>query len=147
MIAMPALIESLTGTAERDGVVQLVVGAVILHDDRVLLLRRSRDDFMGGIWELPSGKVEHGEKLDAALVREVAEETGLTVSAIGRYLDSFDYMSGSGKLSRQFNFVVECAVTEPVHLTEHDTYAWVSLKDELPVTEAVKATLAAFQPN
>ncbi|WP_305780347.1 NUDIX hydrolase [Nocardia nova] len=141
---MTNLIEDLIATAERDGVVQLVVGAVIQQDDRVLLLRRPGDDFMGGIWELPSGKVEPGENLGDALTREVAEETGLTVTAIGRYLDSFDYTSGSGKHSRQFNFAVDCVAPDPVRLTEHDACTWAALSEELPVTDAVKKTLATF---
>ncbi|WP_063063043.1 NUDIX domain-containing protein [Nocardia violaceofusca] len=141
---MTKLVEDLIATAERDGVVQLVVGAVIQQDDRVLLLRRPGDDFMGGIWELPSGKVEAGENLSDALTREVAEETGLTVTAIGRYLDSFDYTSGSGKHSRQLNFAVDCVATDRIRLTEHDAYSWSSLSEELPVTDAVKKTLATF---
>lgn len=142
---MTAHLEDLTTEAERDGVEQLVVGAVVEHDGRILLLRRSNNDFMGGIWELPSGKVEPGEHLDQALAREVAEETGLEVTGISRYIDSFDYRSGSGKHSRQFNFAIECAAPEPVRLTEHDAYTWTALTEEPPVTDAVKQTLTAYQ--
>ncbi|MBF6185114.1 MULTISPECIES: NUDIX domain-containing protein [Nocardia] len=142
---MPSLIDDLTTTAHRDGVQQLVVGAVIEHQDRVLLLRRPGNDFMGGIWELPSGKVEPGENLDHALAREVEEETGLQVTGIGRYIDSFDYRSGSGKHSRQFNFTVECAASEPIQLTEHDAYTWTPLTEEPPVTAAVKQTLTTYR--
>lgn len=63
-----ALLAELTSAAETDGVQQLVVGAVIHDDGEVLLLRRPADDFMGGIFELPSGKVEPGETLDSALI-------------------------------------------------------------------------------
>ena len=142
---MTTHLENLTAEAERDGVQRLVVGAVVEHDGRVLLLRRPGNDFMGGIWELPSGKVEPGEHLDQALAREVEEETGLQVTGIGRYIDSFDYRSGSGKHSRQFNFTVQCAAPEPVRLTEHDAYTWTPLTEEPPVTEAVKQTLTAYR--
>lgn len=142
---MPTRIEDLATEAERDGVQQLVVGAIVEHADRVLLLRRPGDDFMGGIWELPSGKVEPGESVERALEREVEEETGLRVAGIGRYIDSFDYRSGSGKRSRQFNFAVECVAPEPIKLTEHDAYIWTALTDEPPVTEAVKQTLARYR--
>lgn len=65
-----------------DGIQQQVVGAVIDVDDRILLLQRPTDDFRGGTWELPSGKVEPGEDLLAALHREVTEETNLTIADI-----------------------------------------------------------------
>lgn len=141
----PELLEQLTAEAERDGVQQLVVGAVVQHDSKVLLLQRPEDDFMGGIFELPSGKVEPGEALDTALVREVAEETGLSASAIRDYLGSFDYQSGSGKKSRQFNFAVDVAAPKPVTLQEHDAYAWTALTEEPPVTDAVKEVLSKYR--
>ncbi|MEV4233912.1 NUDIX domain-containing protein [Nocardia sp. NPDC050408] len=69
------LLEKLTREADRDEVQQLAVGAVVQHSGKVLLLQRPADDFMGGIWELPSGKVDSGESIDQALIREVKEET------------------------------------------------------------------------
>lgn len=109
------------------------------------LLQRPKADFMGGIFELPSGKVETGEELDTALVREVKEETGLEVTDIRDYLGSFDYMSGSGRGSRQFNFAVDVSATEPIRLQEHDAYAWFSFTEEPPVTDAVKEVLKRYR--
>ena len=100
---------------------------------------------MGGIFELPSGKVEAGEALDSALIREVKEETGLDVAAIRDYLGCFDYISGSGKKSRQFNFAVDVIVAEPVELQEHDAYIWRALADEPPVTDAVKVIIGKYR--
>ncbi|RJO70672.1 NUDIX domain-containing protein [Nocardia panacis] len=135
------LLKTLTSDAARDHVQQLVVGAVVAHGGKVLLLQRPADDFMGGIWELPSGKVDPGEPLDQALVREVKEETGLDIAGIRKYLGEFDYKSGSGKKSRQFNFTVDVVSPEPVELTEHDAYTWTSLAEEPPVSDAVKEVL------
>src|SRR5207248_11651538 len=46
---------------------------------RVLLVRRADD----GYWELPGGRVEVGESASAAVVREVAEETGVAIPVTG----------------------------------------------------------------
>lgn len=139
------LIEQLTREAAADGVQQLVVGAVIERDGRVLLLRRPSADFMGGVFELPSGKVEPGESVPAALIREVVEESGLHVTEIRDFLGNFDYTSGSGKKSRQFNFVVSVVATEPIRLQEHDEFRWLPLDEEPPVTDAVQAVLRRWR--
>ncbi|WP_040779837.1 NUDIX hydrolase [Nocardia pneumoniae] len=141
------LLQKLTSAADRDGVQQLVVGAVVQHGADILLLQRPADDFLGGIWELPSGKVDPGEPLDQALIREVKEETGLDVAAVRDYLGEFDYQSGSGKKSRQFNFTVDVTSSEPVKLTEHDAYTWTSLAEEPPVTDAVKEVLRRYRDS
>lgn len=142
---MTEIFDQLAAQAQSDGVQQLVVGAVVAQGEKVLLLRRPDDEFMGGIYELPSGKVEPLESIDAALRREVAEETGLVVATIGEYLGSFDYTSGSGKHSRQFTFAVDVEPWESIELQEHDAYRWASIHEDAPVTEAVAEVLARFR--
>jgi 8-oxo-dGTP diphosphatase len=63
---------------------EVAVGAVALHDERILLVRRGRGP-AAGEWSVPGGRVEAGETLHEAVVREVAEETGLEV-VVERFL-------------------------------------------------------------
>jgi 8-oxo-dGTP diphosphatase len=57
---------------------QLCVGAVAIDGERLLLIRRATAPETGR-WSLPGGRVEHGETMAEAVVREVREETGLDV--------------------------------------------------------------------
>jgi len=54
------------------------VGAVIVQDNRVLLIRRGHAPLLGE-WSLPGGVLECGETLSEATIREAREETGLSV--------------------------------------------------------------------
>jgi ADP-ribose pyrophosphatase YjhB (NUDIX family) len=54
------------------------VGAVIVHENRVLLIRRGTPPLLGE-WSLPGGVLECGETLREAVIREAREETGLVI--------------------------------------------------------------------
>ncbi|WP_217240634.1 NUDIX domain-containing protein [Streptomyces sp. AC555_RSS877] len=72
--ALPPALESMT----------VLVAAVIVHDkatNRVVLLQRGQNaKFSQGMWDLPVGKSEPGEPITETAVRELYEETGLTVN-------------------------------------------------------------------
>jgi len=125
------LLEELKAAAIADKIEKLVVGAIILQDNKVLVIRRVAGDFMGGLVEFPSGKLEPEEDVVSGLVRETLEETSLNITTIKEYKGSFDYTSGMGKKSRQLNFLVEAEQgTVKVNPKEHNTYFWVHPNDE-----------------
>ncbi|MES2309494.1 MAG: 8-oxo-dGTP diphosphatase MutT, partial [Verrucomicrobiota bacterium] len=56
-----------------------VVAAIVENEDRILITLRRPDQRLGGLWEFPGGKVEHGETDVHALRREIREEVGIDI--------------------------------------------------------------------
>lgn len=138
-------IDNLKEELKRDGIEKTVVGAIVVEKGKVLLLRRVAGDFMERLVELPSGTVDPGEKILHALIREVKEETGLEVTSVDKYIDSFDYASKSGKRTRQLNFRIQVSGNVKVDPSEHDAYFWTdpnSLEFEsLNISEKTKKSI------
>lgn len=57
----------------------IVAAALVDEDNRILIQRRPPGKQMARLWEFPGGKIETGETPEAALVRELEEELGITV--------------------------------------------------------------------
>ena len=145
------LYELLIKKGEQEGIIKNVVGAIILNEkSQVLIMSRKTDDFMGGIDELPSGNMEHGENIYETLIREVKEETNLDVVNVKSYIGSFDYISGSDKKARQYNFVLDVKNIENIILTEHDKYNWLTIEEirkSSKITDEVKSILEIYYFN
>ncbi len=61
-------------------IVVVVACALVDVDGRVLIAQRPEGKTMAGLWEFPGGKVNDGERPEAALIRELGEELGIDVS-------------------------------------------------------------------
>jgi 8-oxo-dGTP diphosphatase len=67
-----------------------VVAAVVTHAGKVLIGQRKRNDWHGGKWEFPGGKIEPGEAPEQALARELREELGIEAD-IGEFLQRYQF--------------------------------------------------------
>jgi len=80
------------------------VGAVIVENNRVLLIRRAKPPLLGE-WSLPGGVLECGETLRQAVAREALEETGLLVEP-GEMLGVYERIIHSDDRRVRYHFVL-----------------------------------------
>ncbi|WP_330330414.1 NUDIX domain-containing protein [Streptomyces sp. NBC_00536] len=111
----------------------VLVGAIPVIDGHVLVLQRSMSEkFMPGAWGLPCGKIEFGEDLETAVLRELREESGITgtVRRIVGYSTFMSQKDGEEVHNVQVNFEVEAPDKEVVLDRSNQDFRWVRL-DEL----------------
>ena len=80
------------------------VGAVIVHDGKVVLIRR-RYEPLAGQWSLPGGVVEIGETLESSVAREMQEETGFEVE-VGPVIEVFDRITRDNDGRVRYHYVL-----------------------------------------
>jgi 8-oxo-dGTP diphosphatase len=88
------------------------VGAVIVQDGKVVLIRR-RYEPLAGQWSLPGGTLELGETLEAGTAREMLEETGLVVE-VGPVIEVFDRIKLDEVKRVRYHFVLVDYLCWPV---------------------------------
>lgn len=88
------------------------VGAVVIQDDEVLLIRRGKPPKMGE-WSLPGGAQELGEPIQQALRREVKEETGLDVEVLD-FLGIIDLIDHTSDDAVRYHYTLIDYLASPV---------------------------------
>ena len=106
---------------------EVCVGAVLVDDDRLLLVRRGRGPAQGE-WSVPGGRVEWGETLAEAVVRELAEETGVA-GVCGELLGWVERMDDDHHFVILDFAVVALEATDPVAGDDAAEAAWVALEE------------------
>ncbi len=103
------------------------VGAIAIDNERLLMIRRGHGP-AAGEWSIPGGRVEAGETLAEAVVRELEEETGLE-GVCG------EFVGWDERIGEEFHFVLLAfkvtllEVNEPVAGDDAAEAAWVPLAD------------------
>jgi 8-oxo-dGTP diphosphatase len=109
-----------------------VVRLIVLDaSGRVLILRRAADSTDGGRWCLPGGKIDYGDTVEQAAVRELQEETGLRATHL-RFLFYQDSLAPAPGRMHCVNLYFECGTLGEVVLNEESVEAaWIS-REEAP---------------
>ncbi|WP_174237114.1 (deoxy)nucleoside triphosphate pyrophosphohydrolase [Mycobacterium basiliense] len=115
---------------------QIVVAGAIISGSTVLVAQRLRPPELAGRWELPGGKVAHGETERVALARELAEELGLNVNdiTVGDRLGADIPLSG-GTILRAYRV---CLLGGEPYPRDHLALRWVTA-DQLDDVDWVPA--------
>jgi len=125
----------------------VAIGAVVVHDGRVLLVERGKSPSKGA-WAVPGGSVELGETLAQAVEREVLEETGVTVRA-GRVVHAFDAVVRDEQGRVRFHYVIvdleaRYVHGNPVAAGDASDARWFSI-DELAGVRVHPVTMEVLQ--
>ncbi len=91
---------------------RIAVGAVVIRDDKVLLVRR-RDPPNEGQWAIPGGSVRLGETLQEAAERDLREETGVCARA-GKPVYIFDVIQKDAQGRPEYHYVITDLLSEYV---------------------------------
>lgn len=96
---------------------------------KYLIFKRSKEDSYEGYWEFPGGKVDPGETLDQALVREIEEELAVSVDIHSLvYVDYNEHQYPKKKI-RLHLFLYEIEGELEYKLIEHDDAVWVQVAE------------------
>ena len=99
-----------------------VVACVVRRNGRLLLCLRPRHKRHGALWEFPGGKVDVGETFSAAASRELREELGVAVTAVGNPL--FERSDPGSDFTIHF---VEADIDRSPAASEHVRVAWIPI--------------------
>lgn len=108
----------------------IIVHTAIINCDKILILKRIADTYLGNRWDLPGGTLEDGEDPNAGVIREAFEETGLRINALGLF---FHYSNIDQDKDKQFiTLIFLCEIestpdTILINPEEHSGFEWVRL--------------------
>ncbi|EAZ80549.1 (deoxy)nucleoside triphosphate pyrophosphohydrolase [Algoriphagus machipongonensis] len=102
-----------------------VTCAIIIHNGKILITKRSDKMDLAGFWEFPGGKVEPDELAEECLKREILEELHIKVE-VGTRLSSSRFQISQEKVIELMPFLCSW-ISGEIKLTEHEEVRWVNI--------------------
>ena len=120
------------------------IACIDYRNGKIFIAKRQMTGDMGGRWEFPGGKIEDGEDLQTAVVREMQEEFGVTVT-VGKKITSgtFTHRDKPCTLDVLEVKFPHDGMKERFTLTEHTDYQWVDI-DTIPDLNFVDSDLSIY---
>ena len=120
------------------------IACIDYRNGKIFIAKRQMVGDMGGRWEFPGGKIEEGEDLETAVIREMQEEFGVTVS-VGQKITSgtFTHRNKPCTLDVLSIHFPHDGMNERFTLTEHTDYRWADLA-EIPALNFVDSDLSVY---
>lgn len=104
------------------------VGIGVFKKNKLLIIRRTLHDYLGGFFELPGGNTDNDD-FETAVRRELFEETGLSVTSITKWFAGFIYQVSYNTI-KQCNCLVKTShYSIRLNHDEHDLYKWIDITE------------------
>ncbi len=108
----------------------IAVKAFIVNDGKVLIVKRALDEVhKPGIWEIPGGRIDKDESMEAGLIREVKEEVGIDIE-VNREISVREFTRDDGQeiemhifLCNSLNDIIDIKLSE-----EHISFEWSDIE-------------------
>lgn len=102
-----------------------VKGIIRNSEGKILVLKRGdMDDHKPGVWETPGGGMDHEQAPQEALLREILEETGLTVR-VKEPFNVFTFRKDTGEFKVGITFLCDFETGQVTLSHEHSEYRWI----------------------
>lgn len=106
-----------------------VKGIIRNAEGKILVLKRSdQDDHKPGVWETPGGGIDHEQAPQEALIREILEETGLSV-IVKEPFNVFTFRKDTGEFKVGITFLCDLETGEVTLSHEHSEHAWINAQE------------------
>ena len=120
------------------------IACIDYRNGKIFIAKRQQVGDMGGRWEFPGGKIEEGEDLETAVIREMQEEFGVTVK-VGRKITSGSFLHRGKECTLEVLEVTfpHDGIEKRFELTEHTDYKWEDIS-VIPELNFVDSDLSIY---
>lgn len=124
----------------------VAVKGIIKKDEKILIVKRTdEEDHRPGVWETVGGRMDHEKAPEEELMREILEETGLSVEVCEPF-NTFSFVRDTGEFIVGITYICKHLRGEVVLSDEHTDYRWIDPVQfgDFESTDSLKREIAKY---